>query len=82
MTRRFHVSVNIQGLLEMHRRRKITMLLHDDGRTMTDAEARQYLYDALSEGKRVLPCSDECDAFDYQNGCPGHIINETESVNA
>ncbi len=71
---KFHMCVDIVGLLEMHKRKKITIMQHDDGRRMTDSEARNYLYNALSEGKKVLPCSSECDDFDYITGCKGHPI--------
>lgn len=68
-----HMSIDIRGFLEYHRRKKIRIMLHDDGKRMTDSEAREYLYTALGEGKRVLPCG-ECDNFDYQKGCQGHPV--------
>jgi hypothetical protein len=69
---KIHMCVDIRGLLEMHRRKKIRIMQHDDGRRMTDSEARDYLYKALGEGKEFLPCSSECDNFDYKKGCLGH----------
>jgi hypothetical protein len=71
------MSVNIEGLLRNCKRRKITFMMHDDGSKMTDTEARLYLAEAQAMGWRLLPMQD-CDGFDYQNGCPGHPIPETE----
>jgi hypothetical protein len=49
-------------------------MFHDSekGRDLTGPETREYLLDRLAEGKRVLPCSPDCEGFDYQTGCPGH----------
>lgn len=49
----------------------------DDGKVLTPPQARNFLYDCLAEGKRVLPMG-ECDNFDYQTGCLGHEIADEE----
>jgi hypothetical protein len=73
-TRRMHVSLSIEGALKS--RKKINYMQHDDGKRMSDKEARDYLQESLREGKRVLPISSECEGFDYITGCPGHDIVE------
>lgn len=69
-----HMSVNIQGCLNNHKRSKITYFDNDDGTPMTDAEARLLLNSALMEGKKLIPSGD-CYRFDFQKGCPGHIFS-------
>lgn len=73
MSKKVHLCISIQGLLDWHKRKKITCLLHDNGRKMTDVEARAYLAECLAEGKRVLPMAD-CEGFSYETGCPGHEV--------
>lgn len=70
------MSVDIQGLLEHYRRKKLNgIVLDDNGKPMNDVQAREHLYKCLREGKRVLPTAD-CDGFDFVKGCPGHPIKE------
>lgn len=73
-SRKIHLCISIQGILDWHKRKKIKCLVHESGKAMTDAEARAFLAECLAEGKRVLPMSDECEGFSYQTGCPGHEI--------
>lgn len=80
MKRRIHMCVSIQGLLDNHKHKKITILEDDNGKKMTDTEARIFLAQCLSEGKRVLPTSDDCEGFSYQTGCPGHEIKESTEI--
>lgn len=47
-----------------------------DGRTlMTANEVKSFLREQLAMGRRVLPMGD-CDNFDYQTGCKGHVVEE------
>ena len=47
-----------------------------DGRTlMTAKEVKEFLRYQLALGRRVLPFGD-CDNFDYQTGCKGHIVED------
>jgi hypothetical protein len=73
---RYHVAVNIKGLLLNYRRKKmVNLLIDEDGHKLSDTEARQYLKDCLSEGMKYIP-NHECEGFDpFENGCPGHRIN-------
>ena len=45
----------------------------DTGRKLSHEEARDYLYDCLAKGWKVIPYG-ECDNFDYQTGCKGHSL--------
>ena len=76
MTTRMHLSVNIGGLLRYYGKKKITILMHDNGSPMTDAEARTYLADCQAKGYKLIP-NDECQGFDpFGKGCPGHEVTE------
>lgn len=67
-----HLCCDIRGLLENYRRKSLKGVFHDEnGRGLTDDEAREYLYDCLAKGWKVIPMGD-CDNFDYQKGCKGH----------
>jgi hypothetical protein len=47
-----------------------------DGRTlMTANEVKSFLREQLAMGRQVLPMGD-CDNFDYQTGCKGHVVEE------
>jgi len=60
------------------------------GKTLSPDEARDFLYEELGKGRKVIPCSSECGnpckhseqgctGFDYQDGgCPGYEINHEE----
>ena len=79
------MSIDIQGFLEHYRKRSMRgLVIKDDGTPMTDAEARQYLYDHLLQGHKLLPMCDEkeCPDFDYfGGGCPGHGIHYYDDDN-
>lgn len=70
-----HMSVNIEGLLLNYKRKKITFMEDDDGRTMSDSEARIELAKLQKLGHKLICCSNECEGFDpFGKGCPGHDI--------
>lgn len=70
-----HMAVNIEGLLNFHKRKKITIIQHDNGRRMTDGEARAYLAECQAKGWKLIACSNKCEGFDpFGKGCPGHPI--------
>jgi hypothetical protein len=67
-----HLKVNIAGLLNNYKGKKINMLCDDDGNLMTDKAARLEIGKLLALGHKYLPTSD-CDGFDpFEKGCPGH----------
>lgn len=73
------MAVNIDGLLKAYTRRKITFMTDDDGRPMTDAEARREIAILQSKGHKLIP-SGNCEGFDpFGGGCPGHQIEEYNS---
>lgn len=68
-----HMCANIRGMLRNHSRKGSlkNVFTDDNGHKLSDEEAREYLYDCLSKGWKVIPMAD-CDNFDYQTGCKGH----------
>jgi hypothetical protein len=72
-----HMAINIEGMLRYHKRKKITYMEDDDGKRLTDQQARVYLYECQLKGWKLIPCSNECEGFDpFGKGCPGHPIEE------
>lgn len=76
-TRR-HMSANIEGMLRNYKGKKMDGLLNDeDGKEMSDKQARKFLAECLEKGWRLIPCGD-CEGFDNQTGCPGHPITKKQ----
>lgn len=72
MSRRVHMSLSVRGVLTNWTPKMLKNLLrHDDGRTMTAAEAKAALLDELAKGHEMLPYGN-CDNFDFKTGCQGH----------
>ena len=78
-----HMCVSVDGTLHHYKntRKKATPFEDENGKRLT---AKQVVAEMLlykSQGKRVIPMSDECYRFDFQSGCKGHIIslNPSES---
>ena len=65
-----HMCVNIRGMLNHFGRKSMAGLITDKGRELSDEEARDYLYDHIEKGHKVLPLcdEDECPDFDYFGG--------------
>jgi hypothetical protein len=83
-TRR-HMCININGLLRQYGTpgkkgyKSMSGLLEEDGRKLSDQECRIYLHNCQVKGWKVIPCSGECEGFDYfGHGCPGHPITKEE----
>jgi hypothetical protein len=71
-----HMSVNIQGLLNAYKGKKINIIEDDDGNILSDQKARIMLHNLQCEGHKLMPCA-TCDGFDpFEHGCPGHPIEE------
>jgi len=69
-----HMCADIRGMLNNHSRKgslKNVFRNSKTGETLSDHDAREYLYDCLAKGWRVIPMGDY-DNFDYQTGCKGH----------
>lgn len=76
------MSVNLQGLLNNYKRRKIDFFQDDDGRFLSDAEARLHIQNLQAQGHKLMCCSNDCEGFDpFGGGCPGHPIPDTEPFN-
>lgn len=76
MRTKHHMSANIEGMLRYHKRKKITYMEDDNGRPLSDKEARAYLQECLAKGWKLIPCGN-CEGFDpFGKGCPGHPVEE------
>jgi len=76
-TRRVHFSLDISGALK--RPKDWVNCITVDGKTFATAEeVTSFLKEQLALGRRLLPLADDCEGFDYQTGCPGHEISDTE----
>lgn len=77
-----HMSVNLDGLLRNYKRRKINIMEDDNGRKLSDREARAEIARLQALGHKLMSCSNECEGFDpFGGGCPGHPIKESETEN-
>jgi hypothetical protein len=73
-----HMSTNIEGLLRNMKGRKINFIDDDNGRTMSDTEARAEIAKLQAKGHKLIPSGD-CEGFDpFGGGCPGHPIEDDE----
>lgn len=69
-----HCCLDISGALKHAKDFKGCITV--DGRPlMTVKEIKEFLEYQLAMGRRVLPMGD-CDNFDYQTGCKGHVVQE------
>lgn len=74
-----HMRANIAGMLRLYKGRKMDGLIEDNGRPLTDKQARKHLAECLAKGWKYIPCGD-CEGFDhFEKGCPGHP-SETDSI--
>lgn len=72
-TKRYHMSLNLEGLLRNYKRKKITFFKNDDGSSVSDKEARAYVAELQAKGHKLMCMSNECEGFDpFGGGCPGH----------
>ena len=72
-----HMSANIAGMLRNFKGRSMSGIMEDEnGREMSDKEARKYLAECQAKGWKKIPCGD-CEDFDpFERGCPGHPVTE------
>lgn len=76
--RMIHCCLDIKG--GMMNARMLKGVITVDGHTLTTVkEIRSFLQEQLDMGRKVLPMGD-CDNFDYQTGCRGHVV-EVEDGN-
>ncbi len=67
-----HFSQNIEGALKNWSKQDWLCMARDNKCTVE--EVKDYFWQCLNEGKRVLPMAGHCEGFSYQTGCPGHDI--------
>lgn len=73
-----HLSVSINGLLANFKRKKITFMIDDNGKEMSDKQAREELARLQYLGHKLIKTC-ECEGFDpFENGCPGHEIQDED----
>lgn len=73
-----HMSINLEGILRNFKRRKINIFQDENGKFISDSEARQQIAELQAKGHKLMSCSpNECVGFDpFGGGCPGHTIEE------
>jgi len=74
-----HMSINLEGMLRNYGKKKINIFEDEDGKIISDKEARIYIQQCLSKGWKVIPMggNDCCEGFDYSGGgCPGHEVKD------
>lgn len=69
-----HLCLDIEGGIRNAKDLKGVITV-DDRTLMTVKEIREFLRYQLALGRQVLPMGD-CDDFDYQTGCRGHVIED------
>lgn len=78
-----HMCLDVRGALMNWSDREFRgVFKHDDGRPMSVREAKNALMDEIAKGHEVIPCVNDCEGFDYKTGCPGHPVDEPESISA
>lgn len=69
-----HLCLDISG--GIRNARELKGVITVDGHTLnTVKEVRNFLQGQLDMGRKVLPMCD-CDNFDYQTGCRGHVVED------
>lgn len=70
------MSCNIEGLLRNYTRKKINFLEDNNGKVLSDKEARQEIAKLQALGHKLIG---NCKGFDpFGGGCPGHSVIEGE----
>lgn len=77
MSMRYHLALDVVGGIRNARILKGCITV--DGRKLVYVkDIRRFLFEELVQGHRCLPMA-ECDNFDYQRGCLGHIVDGKDS---
>ena len=73
-----HLCMNIKGCLRNNSDKDLEGMFQDDGGKDVPVEkAKIFLNQCLEKGWKVIPVGD-CDNFDYQKGCLGHPVEDSE----
>lgn len=71
-----HLSTNIEGMLRQMKGKKINFLSDDNGKELSDKEARLAIAELQAKGHKLIPSAD-CYGFDpFGGGCPGHPVED------
>ena len=77
MSMKYHLALDVAGGIRNARMLKGCVTV--DGKALTYVkDIRDLLLDELAQGHRYLPMA-ECDNFDYQRGCLGHVVHDKDS---
>jgi hypothetical protein len=67
-------------MLRNYKGRKINFLDDENGKQISDKEARRIIAELQAKGHKLLP-GDGCEGFDpFGGGCPGHEIKELDTT--
>ena len=70
-----HSCINIEGLLNNTKGKKINFFDDDSGNPMTDRQVRKEISELKAKGHKLMP-NGFCEGFDpFGGGCPGHKVN-------
>lgn len=68
-----HCCLDVRGAMRMADRDLRRLFVRSDGNPVSVQEALDFLCEHVAMGHAVIPLGEECDGFDYQRGCPGHL---------
>lgn len=68
-----HMCIDVRGALRNFKEKEWRGCCTKDGRTLHPKEVKEYFFDCLAKGWKVVPFNEPCEGFDYSGGgCPGH----------
>ena len=80
-TTKRHLCTNIEGLLRNMKGKKINFFNDDNGKELSDKEARKAIAELQANGHKLISIGD-CEGFDpFGGGCPGHKIENNPNPN-
>lgn len=74
MKRRIHICQSVEGALKNWKKSEWKSLAKSNNCTID--EVKEYFWQCMREGKRVIPIGEPCEGFSFQDGCPGHEIKD------
>lgn len=83
-TRNYHMCMSVTGPLAnwplREWKRALKYINKDDGTPFRSVEElKRSFLDELAKGHKVIPMG-ECDNFDWEQGCMGHLVEEETTV--
>lgn len=74
MKRTIHICQSVEGALKNWKKSEWKSLAKSNNCTID--EVKEYFWQCMREGKRVIPIGEPCEGFSFQDGCPGHEIKD------